>query len=252
MSSLNKDREIVVESLIEERFTALAGEVKRRLESIKDKVSGDDSGLDNLWDEFSEQLAGQHSIFFGLQAQFVWDACEDVISDMGAFEVAILGTYSDGYLDWWTRNDVEPSMPMNSLESRQWVLDELHKRVVEEALKHREDILFHDQTEETFSRDQMLAAIKQRMQQLLMEDEANDWQATARWLDSLAIEKGVDLYVHYDSAWRWSSDFVDTMQHRVDFETLANGESVPDCLASFETAEELFYWILSPLHVPDR
>jgi len=101
--------------------------------------------------------------------------------------------------------------------------------------------------------DRFESRVATRLARLLIEDEAEDWKEVAERLSSEALDKGIILPGTYGSdPHRWARDMVSAIGHRVDYAKLSEGGygySVDP--GSVEVAEELFWWLVSPLHVSD-
>jgi hypothetical protein len=84
-------------------------------------------------------------------------------------------------------------------------------------------------------------AIAERLAYLLDIDESG-WNATASWLDSRALEDGLDLFAQYESPKAWAFSVVDRLRDYIDVERFSEGIS---SLEAFETAGDLF-WTIFP------
>jgi hypothetical protein len=62
--------------------------------------SGDDSGLKDVFEEWADQIAFQHSIIFDAYDGLVWSVCAELVSKLGHVEIASLAAYSDEFDDY--------------------------------------------------------------------------------------------------------------------------------------------------------
>lgn len=82
-------------------------------------------------------------------------------------------------------------------------------------------------------------AIVDRLAHLLEIDEAG-WPAIATWLDSRALEEGIDLNAERKNPKAWAKSVVDTLTSYIDPEKFSEGAL---SLENFDTAEGLFWQI---------
>lgn len=61
----------IVEAVAEEAANSVCRKVIRELQSMKDTLSGEDSGLENTWDEICAQIQYEPSIY--------WDAYDETV-----------------------------------------------------------------------------------------------------------------------------------------------------------------------------
>ncbi len=98
--------------------------IEKVVEEIKNlpessRLSGDDSGLDDVWKEYCNQIQGEHSPFYGLYEEIVQKCCDDIVRKLTDAEVEVLWEernvlycQDDDYHDeqeigiGWKRNDV--------------------------------------------------------------------------------------------------------------------------------------------------
>jgi hypothetical protein len=96
----------------------------------------------------------------------------------------------------------------------------------------------------TLSLDALRQAVACKLAELLKCDEAG-WYGAASWIDTRALDEGIDLFADFESPEHFSHSLVETMRFHTDFEQrFPNG--IAD-LNRFEVAEELF-WHLMPYH----
>jgi hypothetical protein len=86
---------------------------------------------------------------------------------------------------------------------------------------------------------ELLQAIVDKLAYLLEIDEAG-WRAAAKWLDSRALEDGIDLWADWENPTAWATSAVDALRHYIDLKKFPKGIA---SLESFDTTEELFWGI---------
>lgn len=88
------------------------------------------------------------------------------------------------------------------------------------------------------SLDELRDAVVRKFVQLLRDDEAG-WYNAARWIDSKALEEGIDLCADFEGPEIFARSLVEGMRFHTDFERhFPNG---PVDVDQFEVAEELFW-----------
>lgn len=83
--------------------------------------------------------------------------------------------------------------------------------------------------------------VARRLGELIAQEADDDWKRVARYLDSLALEKSVDVFSGYESLDAWCLDFVRCAKAR------RSGFDKPylaSRLSNYEVAEELFWDVM--------
>lgn len=83
--------------------------------------------------------------------------------------------------------------------------------------------------------------VARRLGELIAQEADDDWKRVARYLDSLALEKSVDVFSEYESLDNWCLDFVRCAKAR------RSGFDKPylaSRLSNYEVAEELFWDVM--------
>lgn len=101
---------------VEERLVAIwaeeiaqrvTGETIARLQRMRDLMSGDDSGLENTWEELCVQVQGEESIFWSSYER-VLDACiEQVIEERSRHEQVALWLVNEESFEWREEHGAE-------------------------------------------------------------------------------------------------------------------------------------------------
>jgi hypothetical protein len=90
----------IVHAVAQEASQRIAGKIIAALQGMRDKLSGDDSELETIWDEICAQVQYEESI--------LWDAYDETVRDMVGQYVAELPQYereaiwfqTDAGIDW--------------------------------------------------------------------------------------------------------------------------------------------------------
>ena len=103
--------EMLMSRLAEPILKRLVWKVKRELQSFgKDSnmmQSGDDTPLQNIWDEFCVQVQGEEFIFYDAYLDFIEGLISQLLNDCTEDEKIILWTQTQGYEDWVCQDFVE-------------------------------------------------------------------------------------------------------------------------------------------------
>ncbi|MGE0205786.1 MAG: hypothetical protein AB7E70_03040 [Hyphomicrobiaceae bacterium] len=90
------DRLAVIRPAVEARFKkALDDAVAFMRAAPGAGMSGDDSGLADVFEEWADQLAFEHSFCFDLYDQVALDACSYVIDDLSPLEFSVLAAFTE-------------------------------------------------------------------------------------------------------------------------------------------------------------
>ena len=91
-----RDRETLIRPAVERRIKELVREAIVDILKLRGAgLSGDDSGLKDVFEEWADQIASQHSIFFDTYDGLVWSVCAELVSKLGGAEIAVLAAYRD-------------------------------------------------------------------------------------------------------------------------------------------------------------
>jgi hypothetical protein len=96
-----RDRETLIRPAVERRMKELVQEAVAGIRAMEGaRFSGDDSGLKDVFEEWANQVATQHSILFDLYEDIVWSVCVEIVSKLGDVEIASLAAYSYQFDDY--------------------------------------------------------------------------------------------------------------------------------------------------------
>jgi hypothetical protein len=104
---------------------------KRVIERIKDLgrpdfcLSGDDSGLDNVWEEFKSQVQEEESFFYEAYEDTIRAICRELLKTISLDEIKLMWIFSNAYYDHY-----EDDFPEDIEEE---VENELYSRIYEIA-----------------------------------------------------------------------------------------------------------------------
>lgn len=90
----------LVAAIAEEATSRIARGVVRDIQQLKDLHSGDDSGLENTWDEICVQIQGTESIFWDMYDQMVRDLVEAHIDKAPVTDLQAIWLQTDPGEDW--------------------------------------------------------------------------------------------------------------------------------------------------------
>ena len=98
-------RRLSEDSIVKTVADRAAKQIVRRavlaLQRLTDcKLSGEDSGLENTWDEICVQVQGEHSIFWGSYVDTVRGVLRRVIEDLLPYEREALWLQTEDGFEW--------------------------------------------------------------------------------------------------------------------------------------------------------
>jgi hypothetical protein len=129
-------RKVEVRKILEKKYTAYRDEVVTIIKHLPpdSRLSGDDSGLDDVWEEFKYQVQREESGMFDLYVETIERFCEDLAKKLPDHELELLWLYTDAYFD-----DDDEGPPTRD-ELIEGVTHELYGKVLETA--SNEDLTF--------------------------------------------------------------------------------------------------------------
>ncbi len=108
----------------------LAGKVIWRLQRLHSTMSGDDSGLTNVWDELCVQVQGEHSFFYDLYLDMAEQITRAALQDVNPHLLALIWLESNEGRDWQLAYDEDdPDAPGPAEE---WVEADVVRYVLDE------------------------------------------------------------------------------------------------------------------------
>ncbi|QGQ95823.1 hypothetical protein EHS13_13525 [Paenibacillus psychroresistens] len=91
-----------VTQIIKDKYNEYADKVINEIQELGPDClhSGDDSGLDDVWEEFKFQVQEGESIFYEFYEATILSICSGVLKKLSVNELKLLWLISDGYYDW--------------------------------------------------------------------------------------------------------------------------------------------------------
>ena len=120
-----RDRERALSAYVERRMKQLVSEAESEMRSLEGRMSGDDSGLADIFEEWADQLCGEHTVFFDLYEEMAHDICDSLVSKLSPFEIEMLAAFTEQFLDFWSGNDFEKGCPWENFHAQDGLTEAL-------------------------------------------------------------------------------------------------------------------------------
>jgi len=119
-----------IRKIVRKKYTAYRDQVVARIKELPPEccLSGDDSGLEDVWEEFKCQVQREESYAFDAYVSTIEALCEDVLGKLPDHELELLWIDCDGYFD----HDEDDGPPDHG-EMVEGVARELYQKVTELA-----------------------------------------------------------------------------------------------------------------------
>lgn len=126
-----------VSKILQKKYTAYRDEVIKIIQSLppESRQSGDDSGLEDVWEEFKIQVQREESGVFDLYVETIEGFCEDLVKRLPDHELDLLWLGADASFD----HDDEKGPPARD-EMTDGIARELYQLVLSRAAD--EDLKF--------------------------------------------------------------------------------------------------------------
>jgi hypothetical protein len=123
-------RKLEVRKILNTKYCAYRDEVIAIVKSLspESRLSGDDSGLEDVWEEFKYQAQREESFAFDLYVETIESFCKAVIEKLPGHELEFLWLNCDMYFD----HD-DDSGPPTREELIEGVASELYRTILEVA-----------------------------------------------------------------------------------------------------------------------
>lgn len=123
-------RKAEVRNILEKKYAAYRDEVVRIIKALPPdcRQSGDDLGLEDVWEEFKFQVQREESFTFDLYVETIESLCRDLVKTLPDHERQLLWFDSEGYFD-----ADEDAAPPRGDELIDGLAQELYRRVLELA-----------------------------------------------------------------------------------------------------------------------
>jgi hypothetical protein len=143
-----RDRETLIRPASERRLQALVEQGVAEIRKLEGAgLSGDDSGLKDVFEEWADQISSQHSIFFKLYDDLVWSVCSELVCKLDDAEIALLAAYTDEFGDYSCTKEFIETQSLDGFDAVSAVLHQLYRALETFAVNYIEQR--GDQDEET-------------------------------------------------------------------------------------------------------
>jgi len=133
------DRETLIRSAVERRTKHLVQEAIADIRKLPGGgLSGDDSGLKDVFEEWVDQIAFQHSVFFDVYDDLVWSVCAELVSKLGDAEIAVLAAYSDEFSDYSGTDKFIETRSLDGFDAVSAVTNRLYRALEEFSVNYAE------------------------------------------------------------------------------------------------------------------
>jgi hypothetical protein len=128
-----------VDKLVTERLDGLAHQAIENFQAIRTdaKLSGDDSPLENVWEEFKDQVQNGESFYWDAYEETFLGICGAYVKELSSFEFRLLWYWTQGYVDWNEDREEEPPYYRGDLASD--LFERIKLIAAYEPLKHETD-----------------------------------------------------------------------------------------------------------------
>ena len=125
-----------VDKLVEGRLDALAEQAIANFKTIRTdpKASGDDSPLEDVWEEFKDQVQNDESFYWDDFEETFLGICSAYVKALPSFEFRLLWYWTDGYVQWHEASDEEPPYLRDDLTRE--LFERIKGIAAHEQLKH--------------------------------------------------------------------------------------------------------------------
>lgn len=134
-----RDRDTLIRPAVERRIKQLVQEAIADIRKLPGEgLSGDDSGLKDVFEEWADQIAFQHSIFFDAYDALVWSVCTELVSKLGDAEIAVLAAYSDEFGDYSCTQEFIETQSLDGFDAVGAVTNRLYRALEEFGVNYAE------------------------------------------------------------------------------------------------------------------
>jgi hypothetical protein len=120
-------RDEIISGLANKACEAISGVVIRALTKMTDGMqSGDDSGLENVWEEICVQVQGEESVFWEAYLETIESLILKELSELDAATKQAIWLQSEQGIDWRYDNEDENSgekVPIDTQDIPKYVMD---------------------------------------------------------------------------------------------------------------------------------
>jgi hypothetical protein len=134
-----RDRETLIRPAVERRIKELVREAIVDIRKLPGAgLSGDDSGLKDVFEEWADQIAFQHSIFFDAYDDLVWSVCAELVSKLGGPEIDVLAAYSDEFSNYSCTEEFIETQSLDGFDALSAVTNQLYRALSEFSVNYAE------------------------------------------------------------------------------------------------------------------
>lgn len=115
-------RDKLIKKIADDEVNRICRKVISMLTKIKDILSGDDSGLENAWDEICVQVQSQQSIYWEMYEAMIFNSIEMVVNDIPYHLQQAIWLQTRAGFDWLCdiddqdeATDCEPSVYIDNI-----------------------------------------------------------------------------------------------------------------------------------------
>ena len=130
-----RDRDSLIRPSAEDMVRRLVDQAVKNMRELPGHgLSGEDSGLADVFEEWADQVSGEHSVMFRLYEDLAEQTCESIVANRSPLEIAVIAAYSDGFTDYSCTEDFIDSRSIVGFDARAAASQQLFKEFEAYAL----------------------------------------------------------------------------------------------------------------------
>ena len=171
-----KDREVLIRPAVRHRMDELVQEAVTRIREIGPAEFSGDSGRNDVFEEWADQVARQHSILFREYERLVEGVCRSLVESLGHIELIVLAAFSEDFDQHSCGEGFIESESLEGFDVLDAVSKELYRQTANFALKWAEGETDTSGDAISDPRERLLNQVAIRLVELLREspDPASD------------------------------------------------------------------------------
>jgi len=132
-----EDREVVIEPAVERRMKELVEIAVKRIRELPGAggLEGDDSDLNDVFEEWADQLAYEHSVFFRVYDDLAEAVCNDIVKELDRFEREVLSVFSIEFGEHTDSDDFKENSSLDEFNPQSALSFELYRNVCGYAIE---------------------------------------------------------------------------------------------------------------------
>jgi hypothetical protein len=143
-----RDRETLIRPAVERRIKELAQQAIVEIRKLEGGFSGDDSGLKDVFEEWADQVAFEHSIIFDAYDDLVWSVCAGLASTLGDVEIASLAAYSNEFDDYSCTSKFMETQSLDGFDAVGAATNQLYRALYKFSVNYAEKRCDHSEEAE--------------------------------------------------------------------------------------------------------